>query len=671
MDLTLLVLAAGLGSRYGSLKQIDSIGPSGERIIDYSIYDAQRAGFNKVVYVIRESIKEEFEKLIIKKIHLNLKIETVCQEIGSIPLNGYKVNGRAKPWGTAHALLTASSVIDEPFIVINADDFYGSESFRIAANYLKSVQNYNNPEYALIGYKLYNTLSDYGSVSRGICQIDKNNNLISVTERTEIKKELKEIKYKDDDNTWSNLTGDEIVSMNMFILFPSIFSYCKDYFYEFLKHNSMNSKAEFFLPAVIDRLVKENKIKVKVLETSGNWFGLTYPEDKFTTTKKVQKLVNEGKYPQKLWKQKIPNPGLIARNFSLYGDYLQAKPLGNGHINDTFLITFNQAGLIVPYIIRRVNSFVFKDPEIVVKNSVNAVNHIKRKLIEHEEKEISRKVMTFIKTRDNKSYYLDENGDYWCANLYFSGSYTVDIVKTEKQAFEAAKSFGRFQKYLIDADINEYGETIKDFHNLSYRLESFEKALMLDPLGRKEQILKEVDMAEEYRYLSEKMDSMIKNKLIPRRVIHNDTKISNVLLDKSTNKGLAVIDLDTVMPGTILTDFGDMVRTFTNPASEDEKDLSKVDIRLNIFSALAKGYLNEVKEALTQNEADNLVYGAKVIIYEQFIRFLTDYILGDKYYHTSYTCQNLDRAKNQLALLQSAESKSPQMEDIVGNLAKA
>lgn len=299
---TLLILAAGLGSRYGSLKQIDKIGPSGERIIDYSVYDSINAGFGKIVYVIRKYFEEEFREVILSKLPKEIETEFVFQELDSVPSENIFIKERVKPWGTAHALLCASSKINEPFAVINADDFYGAESYKIAFNFLTS--NNSDSEHALIGYKMNNTLSEYGSVSRGVCESDNENNLVSIVERTEIKVSDNKIIFKDENSNWGSFTGNEIVSMNMFAFKPTILSYFQSGFEKFLEANKNNLKSEFFLPTMVDNLIKSNEAIVKVLETNANWFGLTYSEDKRIARDKIADLVSRGVYKNKLWLNK-------------------------------------------------------------------------------------------------------------------------------------------------------------------------------------------------------------------------------------------------------------------------------------------------------------------------------------------------------------------------------
>jgi hypothetical protein len=360
----------------------------------------------------------------------------------------------------------------------------------------------------------------------------------------------------------------------------------------------------------------------------------------------------------------------IIKNFRINGDFLGAKPFGNGYINDTFLVTYNQAGLKVEYILRKINRYVFQTPQIVVDNTVNVTNHITEKLKEIGEKEISNHVMKLVETKNSKYYYVDNKNDYWCTTLFIKNAYTAEYVETDEQAYQAAKAFGRFQKLLIDADVSSYKDSIPNFHNLESRLVAFNNAIKDNSIERVAKAKEEIELVNSYRFLSEKITNLIKSNELPIRITHNDTKLNNVMLNKETNKGQCVIDLDTVMPGTVLYDFGDMVRTSTSPAEEDEKDVSKVTMRLNIFEALVKGYLEELAEVLTEVEISNLIYGAKVIVYEQAVRFLTDYIMNDLYYSISYPEHNLVRTRTQLALLKSIDIQTNEMKEIVKRYSK-
>lgn len=300
MKPTLIVLAAGMGSRYGKLKQLDPVGPSGEVILDYSVYDAIRAGFGKVVFVIRKEIEKEFKEAIGPKFRDSIQVEYVFQELENLP-DGFEVpEGRVKPWGTSHAVMMAKDIIKEPFAIINADDFYGAESFKIMADHLSGLGVDESDNYFMVGYPLNKTLSDFGSVSRGVSEVDEDGFLKNITERTHIEKTSFGARYKDGED-FKDLTGNEIVSMNFFGFTPSYFIYSENMFKIFLEENKENLKAEFFVPFVVNKLVDDKKVKLKVLSSDTEWFGITYLEDKPFVEKKIRDLINEGIYTSDLW----------------------------------------------------------------------------------------------------------------------------------------------------------------------------------------------------------------------------------------------------------------------------------------------------------------------------------------------------------------------------------
>jgi len=300
MKPTLLVLAAGMGSRYGGLKQLDKVGPGGDTIMDYSIYNAIEAGFGKIVFVIRDFFEEEFRKQILPKYTGRIRVETVIQELDKLP-EGFSVpEGREKPWGTNHAVLMGKDVIHEPFAVINADDFYGHESFEIMSKALSGLEGQKN-RYCMVGYRLQNTLSEGGAVSRGVCSTDENNELTGVAERTEIAKaDDGIIRYKEE-GTWHVLDKDSIVSMNLWGFTPDYFEYSEKYFVDFLKENSSDLKSEYYIPSVVNRLIREKKAAVKVYSTGSEWFGVTYPQDRPHVAGKLNRLTVRGFYPARLF----------------------------------------------------------------------------------------------------------------------------------------------------------------------------------------------------------------------------------------------------------------------------------------------------------------------------------------------------------------------------------
>ncbi len=298
---TLLVMAAGMGSRYGSLKQMDGVGFSGEAIIDYSIYDAVRAGFGKVVFVIRHAFEKEFREFFNPaRFAGKIEVEFVFQELDYLP-EGFNVpEGREKPWGTNHAVMMGKSVVNEPFAAINADDFYGRESYEVISKYLQSVAGQKG-KYCMVGYRLQNTMSRFGSVSRGICGVNAEGDLTDMVERTKIEYDGDKIVYLDEKGGKHPLDPNSPVSMNMFGFTPDYFEQSERLFKDFLRENAENLKAEFFIPLAVNKLVNGGVATMKVLDTPARWFGVTYKEDRPETVAKIRALVEAGEYPAKLW----------------------------------------------------------------------------------------------------------------------------------------------------------------------------------------------------------------------------------------------------------------------------------------------------------------------------------------------------------------------------------
>jgi hypothetical protein len=298
MKPTLLILAAGMGSRYGGIKQMDSFGPSGETIIDYSIYDAIQSGFGKIVFIIRDDFAEAFKNIFEPKLKGKVETDYVMQEMDSFT-NDFKLSTeRTKPWGTAHAVLCAKDAIHEPFAVINADDFYGRDAFEKAAKFLK--EEISPETWCIIGYQLSKTLSENGTVSRGVCQVDDDGNLVSIAERIKIYPEGNKIIYEEN-NAKTELPADTSVSMNFWCFHQNAFDYIQKLFQRFLQENGDKPKAEFFIPIVGDAFIKEKLGKIKVIQTSAQWFGVTYREDAPGVKKSIETLVESDAYPKKLW----------------------------------------------------------------------------------------------------------------------------------------------------------------------------------------------------------------------------------------------------------------------------------------------------------------------------------------------------------------------------------
>lgn len=302
MKPTLLILAAGIGSRYGSLKQLDALGPSGETIIDYSIYDAIQAGFGKVVFVIRENIEKEFKEVFIEKLDSRIPVDYVLQEIDRIPAGFTVSKERQKPWGTGHAILMAAEKIKEPFAVINADDFYGRNAFQELAGYYKNPSPDNANNWCMVGYSIGNTLSEHGFVSRGVCTTDQASFLLDIVERTRIERGKEGIAYKEENDLPVIIPENTLVSMNFWGFTPTIFHYLEKGFRNFLSSKADDPKAEFYIPSVVNNLIKKKEATVKVLGCKDKWFGVTYRADREQVVSRLKILVNDGVYPDNLWK---------------------------------------------------------------------------------------------------------------------------------------------------------------------------------------------------------------------------------------------------------------------------------------------------------------------------------------------------------------------------------
>lgn len=304
MKPTLFLLAAGMGSRYGGLKQLDTLGPHGETIMDYSIYDAIKAGFGKIVWVIRKDFEEQFRQQILAKYEGHIPCDLCFQSIDAIP-EGFTVpEGRQKPWGTNHAVMMGKDIINEPFAVINCDDFYDRDSFMVMGKFLSELPEGSKGKYAMVGFRVDNTLSDSGTVSRGVCEYDENtHHLMSVVERTKIERHNGKVEYLDEDGKWVAIPDTTPVSMNFWGFTPDYFKHSEEFFKAFLSDpkNQENLKSEFFIPLMVDHLIKKGEATCEVLDTTSKWFGVTYPEDRPGVVEKFAKLGETGQYPEKMF----------------------------------------------------------------------------------------------------------------------------------------------------------------------------------------------------------------------------------------------------------------------------------------------------------------------------------------------------------------------------------
>ena len=351
----------------------------------------------------------------------------------------------------------------------------------------------------------------------------------------------------------------------------------------------------------------------------------------------------------------------ISKQFQIYGEILHAETFKIGHINETYSATYDQGGTRVRYIHQKVNKHVFKNPPELMKNLMRVTTHIRKKLEAQTAEDITRRSIIVIPTRDGHSHYRSGDGEFWRTFVFVEGAQTFEAVQTPQQAFEAGRAFGEFQLHLVDLPGDRLLETIPDFHHTRKRFAAFLEALTKDHFNRAKDAQPEIAVVLKHEALADViLDAMQKGR-IPERITHNDTKFNNVMLDTRTGKAVCVVDLDTVMPGCALYDFGDMVRTTTSPTLEDEPDLSKVKMQMPMFRKLAEGYLSTAGQFLTKTERDLIPFSGKLITFEIGLRFLTDFLSGDTYFRIHRPDHNLDRCRTQFKLLDSVERQEEAM----------
>ncbi len=358
----------------------------------------------------------------------------------------------------------------------------------------------------------------------------------------------------------------------------------------------------------------------------------------------------------------------ISRQFQIYGEILHAETCKIGHINETYSASYNQGGTRVRYIHQKINQNVFKKPAAVMDNVSRVTKHLRKKLEEARTPDITRRCLTIVPTRDGKSFFRDQEGNFWRTFVFVEGVQTFESVQTGRQAAEAGKAFGQFQSLLVDLPGSRLNETIPEFHNTRKRFSALQTAIANDHFNRAASAAAEIKFAEAREKMVDVILNALAKKKIPERITHNDTKFNNVMLDVATGEAMCVVDLDTVMPGCALYDFGDIVRTTTSPTLEDELDLKKVKMHMPMFENIARGYCSAASSFLTKAEKSLIAFSGKLITFTIGIRFLTDFINGDTYFRVHRQLHNLDRARTQFKLVESIERQEDAMQKFVDKL---
>src|SRR6266404_5526624 len=358
----------------------------------------------------------------------------------------------------------------------------------------------------------------------------------------------------------------------------------------------------------------------------------------------------------------------ISKKFQIYGEILHAETLKIGHINETYTATYDQGGTRVRYIHQKINQSVFKNPAAVMKNVMRVTTHIRQKQEARNLRDVTRRSLIVIPTRDGKSFFQNGDSEVWRTFVFVEGVETYEAVQSPQQAFQAGRAFGEFQNLLVDLPGQRLVETIPNFHNTRKRFSALQQAIQQDRFNRAKDARPEIEFALKQEPIVDVILEAMGKRRIPERVTHNDTKFNNVMLDVLTGEAMCVVDLDTVMPGCALYDFGDMVRTTTSPTLEDELDLSKVKMQMPMFKKLAEGYLSTAGHFLTKAEKSHIAFSGRLITFEIGIRFLTDYLSGDTYFRIHRPAHNLDRCRTQFKLVESIEQQEEAMQRYVDML---
>ena len=643
----LVIMAAGMGSRFGGLKQITPVDDNGHSIIDFSLFDAWKAGFRKVVFIIKHEIEEDFKAVVGRRMEAYFDVKYVFQEVDLIP-EGFAVpEGRTKPWGTGHAIACAKDAIDGPFAVLNADDYYGSSAMQTIYDFLREEHQPN--EHAMVGYLVRNTVTDNGYVSRGVCEV-KDGFLQSVTERTQIEKRGADAAYTEDGGkTYVDLPGDTIVSMNLWGFQREILDQFVERFPAFLEENLPQNplKCEFYLPSVANAQLREGLGTVRVLPTQDVWHGVTYSEDLQLVVDAIREMKEQGLYPPQLWLEPA-----AAYHFPLEGAPFSIERYGSGHVNVTYLLVTTTGRR---YILQRISD-VF-DVVGLMKN----IAAVTKFTAEHTDD--PRGAMHLVYDLDGDSYYQDATGNYRVYD-FVEGSVCLQAPETPEDFYQSAIAFGSFQQLLSKFPAETLSEPIPNFHNTVDRYRIFHETLDRDVMGRAAEVGPEISFVLAREEEAGILQRMRESGELPLRVTHNDTKLNNVMLDEKTHKALCVIDLDTVMPGLSLYDFGDSIRFGAATAAEDETDLSKMTVDLDLFRIYTRGFLTACP-GLTDREIELLPMGAKIMTLECGLRFLTDYLDGDHYFAVHREGHNLDRCRTQFKLVSEMERLWDEMARIV------
>ena len=617
MELAIVVLAAGLGTRYGGLKQLAPLGPAGEALLDYTLHDAGAAGFSNAVLVVAPGIVDAVTA------HLHdfvppIAVRLVEQHAGASP--------RSRPWGTAFATMVGAAGLTTPFAVANADDAYGSAAIAALAAHLRSRATEPGVHFgAVVGYPASATLSSHGGVSRAICRVDAHGRLVHIEEHTGVR--------RDDGRLVSDTAAlDEttLVSMNLWGFSPGFLNLLEPIVARFVEDHRADD-LELRLPDVVGELVARGQLEVAVLPTTSPWLGVTHPEDAPLVRERLAALD-------------------VAAHFATDSPPVDAVPLVHGHIHDTYVVTcWASTGVAERLVLQRLNGDVFGDLDALRVNLDRITAHLHEAAARHGTRSI---VAEPVATRAGGSIHVDRNGRSWRASRFAEGTRVLGRDATTDELRAAARAFAELTRDLDDlgAGPSPLVETIPRFHDLARRRADLATAIRRDRAGRAAGV---ADLVDEANALADRLELELEvagANHLPRRIVHNDAKLDNVLVDSETGAVRCIVDLDTVMAGTVLNDFGELARTATSSAAEDEPDPTLIRLDHERFAALADGYVGGARSFLLDSERDCLALAGPLLTIENGVRFLTDHLDGDVYFRVYRPEHNAQRARAQLRL---------------------
>jgi aminoglycoside phosphotransferase (APT) family kinase protein/NDP-sugar pyrophosphorylase family protein len=628
MGLAIVVLAAGLGTRYGGLKQLAPLGPSGEALLDYTLRDAAAAGFSEAVLVVGPEIVDAMTAHLDDFVPL-LAVRLVEQPLGAPP--------RARPWGTAYATLVGADDLTTPFAVANADDAYGAEAIAALAAQLRSRESEPGAPFgAVVGYAAGATLSSRGGVSRAVCRIDERGRLLHIEEHTGVRREAGRLV-----SDTATLDDTTLVSMNLWGFAPGFLDLLRPVVARFIAEHRADDR-ELRLPDVVGELVARGALDVAVLPTTSTWLGVTHPEDAPLVRERLAALK-------------------VAAHFVTDGRPVDATPLLHGHIHDTYVVTCRSgadaaavtsdgqdgeahASATMRIVLQRLNGDVFTDLDGLGANLELITAHLraaKRPIVAEP-----------VKTQRGGWIHVDATGRSWRASRFAEGTRVLGRDATTAELRAAARAFAELTRDLDDLgrDPDVLVDTIPRFHDLARRRADLATAIARDRAGRAMNVADLIDQANDLAIRLERELDAAGASDLPTRIVHNDAKLDNVLVDSATGAVACIVDLDTVMAGTVLNDFGELARTASSSAPEDEPDPTLIELDHERFAALADGYVAGAQSFLLDSERDCLALAGPLLTLENGVRFLTDHLDGDVYFRIHRPDHNAQRARAQLAL---------------------